>query len=90
MFSRILPGGVAVAVVGAAMLAMTATSASAFTLSAPSLESSVASADVEAVYWHHGWHHGWHDGWHHRMGWGGGWHRHCWRGYYGHLHCHVW
>jgi hypothetical protein len=90
MISRILPGGLIAAAAGAAMLAMTAVPASAFTLSAPSLAPSVASADIDHVYWHHGY--GWHGGWHHGYGWhrGWGWHRHCWRGPYGGLHCRAW
>jgi hypothetical protein len=86
MFSRVLHGGLAAAAAGATMLAMTAIPASAFTLSAPSMAPSVASADIDVVHWHHGWHHGWHRGWH--RGWG--WHRRCWRGPYGYWHCHAW
>jgi hypothetical protein len=67
---RILKSTVIAAVSGAAMLALSLSSASAFTLSGPSLEQPVASAQIEKVWWHHGgW--GWHGGWHH--GWGGGW-----------------
>jgi hypothetical protein len=68
---RILKSTVIAAVGGAAMLALSLSSASAFTLSGPSLEQPVASAQVEKVWWHHGWGGGWHGGWHH--GWGGGW-----------------
>jgi hypothetical protein len=56
------------------MLAISATSASAFTLSSPSLAPPVASANIQDVCW---------DRWGH-------WypcHRHCWRGRWGHLHC---
>jgi hypothetical protein len=89
-----LAGRALAAVAGAAMLVATATSASAFTLSSPSLEPSVAGANIEHVYWyHHGWGYGgWHGGWHRGWGYGGwhrgwgpgwgpgwGWHRHCWR-----------
>ena len=88
------------ALAGAAMLALSMSSASAFTLAAPSLEQPFAAAQIDKVWWHHGWgggwgwHHGW--GWHRPWGWGGGpyyggyygggW-GHCWRGYWGHLHC---
>jgi hypothetical protein len=78
------------ALAGAAMLALSMGSASAFTLAAPSLEQPMVSAQIEKVWWHHGWGGGW--GWHH--GWGGGWGPgwggpHCWRGYWGHLHCNY-
>jgi hypothetical protein len=81
MFKRVLTGGAVAVLAGVAMLAMSASSASAFTLSSPSLEQPMASSHIDQVYWRHGW--GWHRGWH--RGWG--WHRHCWRGYYGRLHC---
>jgi hypothetical protein len=77
------------ALVGASMLALSLSPASALTLVAPSLEQTVASAQVEKVWWRHGWgyHGGW--GWHRQWGWGGGpgWGPHCWRGYWGRLHC---
>jgi hypothetical protein len=70
MITSVLKGRTLAAVAGVAMLAATATSASAFTLSSPSLEPSVAGSNVEHVWYHHGWGYG---GWHH--GWGyGGWH----------------
>ena len=76
------------AIGGASMLALTLSPASAFTLSAPSLEQPVASAQIDKVWWHHGWGGGW--GWHHAWGYGGGWGGpHCWRGYWGHLHCNY-
>lgn len=81
MSARILSGGVAAALAGAAMLALTATPSSAFTLSSPSLEQPVASAGVDQVWW---------DRW-------GRWHPNgCWinaygvrvcGGYYAHWHC---
>ena len=77
---------------GATMLALSLSPASAFTLSGPSLEQPVVSAQIDKVWWHHGWGGGW--GWHHH-GWGGGWGGgygdgpHCWRGYWGHLHCNY-
>ncbi|WP_158815100.1 hypothetical protein [Methylocapsa sp. S129] len=81
------------ALAGAAMLALSMSPASAFTLASPSLEQPVASAQIEKVWWHHGWGGGWHGGWHR---WGGGWGPgwgyggpHCWRGYWGHLHCNY-
>jgi hypothetical protein len=51
MSSRILSGGVAAALAGVAMLALTATPSSAFTLSSPSLEKPVASAEIDHVWW---------------------------------------
>lgn len=75
MFTRVLTGGAAAALAGAAMLAISATSASAFTLTSPSLEAPVASSNIEHVWWHHHHHHH---------------HRHCWRGRWGHLHCRWW
>ena len=85
MALRILSGGVIAALAGAAMLALSSGSSSAFTLASPSLEHSVVAANIEPVYWHHwGWHHwGWHRwGWHH---WG--WHHwHPW----GWHHWHHW
>ena len=79
---------------GATMLALTLSPASAFTLSAPSLQQPVVSAEIDKVWWHHGWGGGW--GWHHGWGGGWGWHRpwgwgwgpHCWRNYWGHLRCY--
>jgi hypothetical protein len=88
MITRILKGRALAAVAGAAMLAATATQASAFTLSAPSLEPSVAASNIDHVYWRHGW--GWHGGWHRGWGWRGGWgwhHRHCWINPWGHWRC---
>jgi hypothetical protein len=93
MITRILKGRALAAVAGAAMLASTATSAPAMTLSAPSLEPSVAGANIENAYWRHGW--GWRGGYGWRgygwrgygwRGYGWGYGRHCWRGYY-HWHC---
>jgi hypothetical protein len=71
------------ALAGAAMLALSMSPASAFTLASPSLEQPVASAQIDKVWWRHG---GW--GWH--RGWGGGWgpgYGRCWRGRWGRLHC---
>lgn len=89
------------AIVGAAMLALSQGPASAFTLSAPSLERPVASAEIDKAWWHGGWRGGWHGGWGWRGGWHGGWGwrgpgwgwrgywgpGHCWRGYWGRVHC---
>jgi len=61
---------------GAAMLALSMSPASAFTLAGPSLQQPVASAQIDKVWWRR---------WGYRRGWGG----HCWRGYYGHLHCNL-
>ena len=80
MFSRVLVGGTVAALAGAAMLAISATSASAFTLSSPSLEQPMASSHVDHVWWDR-W-----GRWHpNRPYWGP--RRRCWRGYYGRLHC---
>jgi hypothetical protein len=101
MFSRVLIGGIVSAAAGAAMLAISAAPASAFTLSAPSLEPQISGSNIEQAWWHHGWgwhggwHRGWgwHGGWHHGWGWHGGWHggwgwhRRCWVGRWGHVHC---
>ena len=88
MVNRILVGGFAAALAGAAMLAISSAPASAFTLASPSLEAPVASANVDRVWWDR-WGR-WHPG--PRWGYGGPgpWgyhHRHCWRGPYGHPHC---
>jgi len=63
------------AVAGAAMLTLSMTPASAFTLTSPSLAPPVAAQHVDQVWW---------DRW---GRWHGYRHRHCWRGYYGRLHC---
>lgn len=78
MTMRILTAATLAAVAGAAMLALSATSASAFTLSSPSLAPPVASTNVEHVWWDR-WGH-WHPNHPYYM-------RHCWRGRWGHLHC---
>lgn len=83
MFTRVLTGGAVAALAGVAMLAISASSASAFTLSSPSLEQPMASSSIDHVWWDRWgrWHPNWGPGW--------GWHhRHCWRGPWGHLHCH--
>ncbi len=93
MFTRILKGGAVAALAGAAMLAISASSASAFTLSSPSLEQPVAASNIDHV-WCNGWRcGGWRRGyWGPHRYWGPGpgygW-RHCWRGYYGRLHCNY-
>jgi hypothetical protein len=62
------------ATAGASMLALSMGPASAFTLSSPSLEQPVASAQIDKVWWHGGWHGGgWRGGWHGGWGWRGGW-----------------
>ena len=59
------------ALAGASMLALSLGPASAFTLSGPSLERPVVSAQIDKVWWHYGW------GWGHRR-WCY-WHpRRCW------------
>jgi hypothetical protein len=53
-------------------IAMTATSAPAFTLSAPSLDKPVAASNVENAYYGYGWRgRGW--GWRRPWGYGYGW-----------------
>jgi len=79
------------AIAGATMLGLSLTPASAFTLTGPSLEQPVASAQIDKVWYRYGYRgYGWRGGyrWHggyYRRGWGYG--RHCWRGYYGRLVC---
>jgi len=86
MFARVLSGGAAAAFAGVAMMAMSATSASAFTLSSPSIEQPMTASHVDHVWYDRWgrWHpNGWRaPGWGYRPGW-----RHCWRGPYGRLHC---
>jgi len=85
MLSRIVTGGLAGAAVGAAMLALSATSASAFTLDAPSPAPAVAAANIDHVWWD-AW-----GRWHPNNPWR--WHRHyrqCWRGPWGRVHCRYW
>lgn len=84
MFTRVLKGGAVAALAGAAMLAISASSASAFTLSSPSLEQPMAASHIDQVCWQQG---------HPGPCWGGGYgwhHRHCWRGPWGHVHCRWW
>ena len=90
------------ALAGAAMLTLSMTPASAFTLASPSLAPPVAAAQIDRVWWDR-W-----GNWHSGPRWGGGFqpfyqpyyqpdyqpeplyrpnHRHCWRGYSGRLHC---
>ena len=75
MVNRILVGGFAAALAGAAMLAISSAPASAFTLISPSLEKPVAAADITHVWCHWncggwGYHHGWGPGWGPGPGWG--------------------
>ncbi len=84
------------AVAGGAMLA-SLSPASAFTLSGPSLEQTVASAQIDKVWYRYGYGHrgyGWRGyGYRGYYGYGGyrypGWRygANCWRGYSGALHC---
>jgi len=99
MLKSTLTTGCLAAVAAGAMVMLSMTPASAFTLAAPSLAPPVAEGQIDHVWW---------DRW-------GRWHpnapyfyppvppvpfvdpyyappyygyrRHCWRGYYGHLHC---
>jgi hypothetical protein len=71
------------------MLAITATSASAFTTSAPSLSTPVAGADIDKVWWDRWgrWHPnggGWGPGWGPGPGWG---YRRCWINRWGYRRC---
>jgi cytochrome b len=89
MFTRVLIGGGAAALVGVAMLATSTSPSSAFTLSLPSLEQPMASSQVERVWWDR-WGR-WHSD-HRRWGSGQGhdWrphHGHCWQGKR-HVHCY--
>ncbi len=94
MSTRILKGGVLAALAGAAMLAISASSASAFTLSSPSLEQPMASSNIDHVWCHHcggwGWGHHWGGGWGHHWGpgWGSG--PHCWINRWGNQVCRPW
>ena len=67
MVSRTLYGVAIAVLAGAAMLALSSGPSSALTFASPSLERTVAAANIEPVYWHHwGWHHwGWHRHWRH-------------------------
>jgi hypothetical protein len=93
MQSRTLANAGLAALAGAAMLTISMGPASAFTLASPSLENSVASSQIDKVWWRGGWGYrgGW--GWRGGYGWRGygwgypGYGYHCWRGYYGALHC---
>ena len=91
MSTRVLTGGAVAALAGAAMLAISAGSASAFTLSSPSLEQPMASSNIDHVWWDRWgrWHPNyWGYGWGYRPYWRPYWgYGHCWRGYWGHLHC---
>jgi hypothetical protein len=64
MSLRSLLGYSTAALTGVAMLAASSSSASAFTLSGPSLDRT-ATSQVESVFWRGGWHGGWRRG-----GWG--------------------
>jgi hypothetical protein len=64
------------ALAGAAMLALSLSPASAFTLSGPSLTQPAAAAQIDKVWWRR---------WGYRPYYYG--YRHCWRGYYGRLWC---
>ena len=104
MVSNLVPRGALAALAGAGlMVAASSTPSSAFTLSAPSLSATVASAGVEHVWWDRWgrWHpnHPW--GWRRwgygpRWGWGPrpygfyGYYapvRRCWVGPWGGVHC---
>jgi hypothetical protein len=78
MVSRLAPGGALAALAGAAMLVAASTSpSSAFTLSSPSLEQPVVTADIQEVWWDR-WGR-WHpNGW----GWGRWYHPYYYRPVY--------
>jgi hypothetical protein len=91
MLTRNLTGGFAALLAGAAMLAISATSASAFTTSSPSLSVPVAGANIDKVWWDR-WGR-WHPngpGWGPRPGWGPGpgWRR-CWINRWGNRQCNY-
>ena len=81
------------ALAGATMLALSMSSASAFTLSGPSLGAPIASVQIEKVWWdRYGvWHPNGHrvadpnPGYGYGNGYGG--ERRCWAGYNGVVHC---
>ena len=83
MVNRIVLGGLAAALAGATMLAVSSAPASAFTVPSPSAAPSVASADVDQVWWDR-WGR-WHPGRRHHHH-----HHHCWVGRWGHWHCRHW
>jgi hypothetical protein len=93
MSLRSLAGYSVAALAGAAMFALPLSPASAFTLSGPSLQQPVASAQIEKVWcrwgrcgYGYGWRgYGWRGGYYGNR-WGG--YGNCWRGYYGRLHCY--
>jgi hypothetical protein len=73
MFQRLIPSGVAAAIVGGSMaVALSCCPSVAFTLSAPSLAQSAMKADVQQVYYyghyyghpyhHHAYHHPYYHG----------------------------
>jgi hypothetical protein len=75
MVQRLIPSGVAAAIVGGTMtIALSCCPSFAFTLSAPSLAQSVVKADVQQVqyydhhyghpYYHHAYHHPYHHPYH--------------------------
>jgi hypothetical protein len=84
MLSRSLSICSLAALAGAAMLALSMSSASAFSLSSPSLEQPLASSQIDKVWWDR-WGR-WHPGYGYGYGHGYGY-RHCWRGYNGYLRC---
>jgi len=89
MVNRILVGGFAAALAGAAMLAISSAPASAFTLASPSLQAPVAGANIDKVWWDRWgrWHPN-HPYWGPGPGpWGWHPHHHCWVGPWGHMHC---
>jgi hypothetical protein len=86
MVSRLVPSGVAAALAGAVMMVAASSSpSSAFTLSSPSLEEPVLSADIQEVWWDR-WGR-WHpNGW----GWGWGWRPHFYHPYYWRPYHRAW
>ncbi len=86
MKSRLLVGGFAAALAGAAMLAISSAPASAFTVTSPSLAPQIAASNIDRVCWQQGhpgpcwWGPG--PGWrwqhHRRCGWDRWGHWRCW------------
>jgi hypothetical protein len=97
MSLRSLAGYSIAALAGAAMFALSSSSASAFTLSGPSLQQPIASAQIEKVWcrWGRcGYGYGWRGGYGYRWGgayrWGPGYgygYRNCWINRWGNRVC---
>jgi hypothetical protein len=95
MITRLFSSKALGAIAGVALLAQSVAPASAFTLSAPSLEPTFATGQIDKVWcrWGrcgYGYGYGW--GWRHPYwgyGWHPGWGRHCWMSPWG-WRCRYW